>query len=199
MSSEIQYRPARLRDCAALAILIDIAGEGLPAVLWRGLKAHGQSVLEFGRHRAQREEGGFSYRNAYMAELDGEIAGTLIGYPLDDPYELDGLDEVPEMVRPLIKLEAEAPGSWYVNVLATFPEFRRRGVGEGLLALADRKAEETAAPSLSIIVGSWNEEATRLYRRRGYAETARQEALPAAEWAQRGDWILMVKPRLTQA
>jgi len=195
MTSDIQYRPARIGDSSALAVLIDIAGEGLPAFLWRGLKSPGQSVLEFGRFRARREEGGFSYRNAVIAEADGEIAGTLIGYPLDDPYDLGDLGEVPEMLQPLVRLESKAPGSWYVNVLATFPEFRRRGVGEGLLALADRKAEELATPSLSVIVGSWNESAARLYERAGYAEAAREEAHPPTEWTHRGDWVLMVKPR----
>ncbi len=193
MASDIQYRPAKIGDSSALAVLIDIAGEGLPAFLWRGLKAPGQSVLEFGRFRARREEGGFSYRNAVIAEADGEIAGTLIGYRLDDPYEVGDLGEVPEILQPLVRLESKAPGSWYVNVLATFPEFRRRGVGEGLLALADRKAEELPTPSLSVIVGSWNASAARLYERAGYGETAREEACPPTEWTHRGDWILMVK------
>ncbi|ODA68448.1 putative acetyltransferase [Methyloligella halotolerans] len=193
MTSDIDYRPATLADSSALAVLIDIAGEGLPAFLWRGLKAPGQSVLEFGRYRARREEGGFSYRNAIIAELDDEIAGTLIGYPLDDPYELGNLDELPELLRPMVKLEAQAPGSWYVNVLATFPEFRRRGVGEGLLAVADEKAREAGAATLSVIVGSWNQGAARLYERAGYVESARQEAHPPAEWTHRGEWVLMVK------
>ena len=43
-------------------------------------------------------------------------------------------------MRPLVLLEAKAPGSWYVNVLATFPEFRRQGIGVQLLAVAERKA-----------------------------------------------------------
>ena len=37
------------------------------------------------------------------------------------------LPRSPPIVQPLVKLEAKAPGSWYVNVLATFPEFRAIG------------------------------------------------------------------------
>lgn len=194
MTSNPTYRPAQLADSSDLAVLIDIAGEGLPAFLWRGLKAPGQSVLEFGRFRARRDEGGFSYRNGFVAEQDDEIAGALIGYPLDAPYEIGDLEEVPEILRPLVILESKAPGSWYVNVLATFPEFRSRGIGEGLLALAERQAKEAGTDNLSVIVGSWNHGAARLYQRVGYAETAREEACPPAEWSHRGDWILMVKP-----
>ena len=104
------FRPATKADAAALAVLVDIAGEGLPAYLWSTLRAPGQSLLEVGRERAGREEGGFSYRNAIIAELDGEIAAALVGYRLDDPYELGDLDALPELVRPLVELEALAPG-----------------------------------------------------------------------------------------
>ena len=122
---EPSFRPATKADASALAVLVDIAGEGMPAYMWSTLAAPGQSVLEFGRERAARDSGGFSWRNAVVAEIGGEIAACLVGYRLDDPYELGGLADTPEIVRPLVKLEAKAPGSWYVNVLATFPEFRR--------------------------------------------------------------------------
>jgi hypothetical protein len=115
------YRPATKADASALAVLVDIAGEGLPAHLWSTLKAPGESILEVGRERATREEGGFTYRNAIVAEAGGEIAACLVGYRLDDSYDLGNLEEIPELVRPLVLLEAKAPGSWYINVLATFP------------------------------------------------------------------------------
>ena len=84
-----KFRPATKADAAALAVLVDIAGEGLPAHLWSTLRAPGQSILEMGRERAAREEGGFSYRNARVAEVNGEVAASLVGYRLDDPYELE--------------------------------------------------------------------------------------------------------------
>jgi ribosomal protein S18 acetylase RimI-like enzyme len=163
--------------------------------MWSTLAAPGQSLLEFGRERAQREEGGFSYRNAVVAEIGGEIAASLIGYRLDDPYDLEGsLAETPEMVRPLVRLEAKAPGSWYVNVLATFPEFRRQGIAARLLEIAEQKARKERAPSLSVIVASWNAPATRLYASAGYAGQGREKALPYPGCPHRGDWVLMVKP-----
>ena len=134
------FRPARKADAAALAVLVDIAGEGMPAFMWSTLAAPGQSVLELGRERARREQGGFSYRNAVVAEIDGEIAASLVGYRLEDPYDLAMLDDMPPIVHPLVRLEAKAPGSWYVNVLATLPEFRRQGLGARLLAIAREKA-----------------------------------------------------------
>jgi ribosomal protein S18 acetylase RimI-like enzyme len=187
------FRPANKADAAALAVLVDIAGEGMPAYMWSTLASPGQSVLELGRERARREEGGFSYRNVVVAEIDGEIAASLVGYRLDDPYDLAVLDDMPPMVHPLVRLEAKAPGSWYVNVLATFPEFRCRGLGAKLLAIAEEQARGQGAPSLSVIVGGWNEGAARLYSSAGYSVRAREPAILFPGCPHEGDWVLMVR------
>ncbi len=188
------FRPATKADGAALAALVDIAGEGMPAYMWSLLKAPGQSVLDFGRERAGRDTGGFSYTNATVGEVEGEIAASLVGYRLDDPYDLEGsLAETPDIVRPLVRLEAKAPGSWYVNVLATFSEFRRRGIGSELLSIAESKAREEGAPALSVIVASWNAAATRLYAGAGYSKLASEYAILFPGCPHKGDWVLMVK------
>ena len=193
MEASLTFRPARKADASALAVLVDIAGEGLPAHLWSTLKAPGQSILEIGRDRAAREEGGFSYRNAIVAEVGGEVAACLVGYRLDDPYDLSLLAEIPPIVQPLVKLEAQAPGSWYVNVLATFPEFRGLGIATTLLEIAENNASDAEASALSVIVASWNEEAGRLYRRAGYEAVATEPAIPFPGCPHAGDWVLMVK------
>jgi ribosomal protein S18 acetylase RimI-like enzyme len=193
METEVRFRPAAKTDASALAVLVDIAGEGMPAYMWSTLASGGQSLLELGRERAQRDSGGFSWRNAVVAEIGGEVAACLIGYRLADPYDLGAFADMPELVRPLVKLEARAPGSWYVNVLATLAEYRRLGIGAKFLDIARSKAREAGAPSLSVIVGSWNETAARLYRRAGYAARASEPAIPFPGSPHRGDWVLMVK------
>jgi ribosomal protein S18 acetylase RimI-like enzyme len=194
MVGHTTFRPAAKADASALAVLVDIAGEGLPAYLWSTLKAPGQSILEVGRERAAREEGGFSYRNAVVAEVDGEIAGCLVGYRLDDPYDLGDLEQVPPLVRPLVLLEAKAPGSWYVNVLATFPEFRRKGIGMALLRIAEKRARDEGAQALSVIVAAENEPAARLYAAAGYEAHATEPIFAFPGCPHGGDWLLMVKP-----
>jgi ribosomal protein S18 acetylase RimI-like enzyme len=194
MSPEPIFRPATKADAAALAVLVDIAGEGMPAYMWSTLAAPCQSVLELGRERARREEGGFSYRNAVVAEIGGEVGACLVGYRLDDPYGLEAsLAETPDIVRPMVRLEAKAPGSWYVNVIATFPEFRRRGIAGRLLKVAEEKARKERALSLSVIVGSWNESAARLYGSAGYSALATEPAILFPGCPHEGDWVLMVR------
>lgn len=194
MEGPLTFRPGAKADAAALAVLVDIAGEGLPAHLWSTLKTPGQSVLEIGRDRAARETGGFSYRNAMVAEVGDEIAACLVGYRLDDPYDLGDLEEVPPLVRPLVLLEAKAPGSWYVNVLATFPEFRRQGIGMTLLGIAEARAREEGAPALSVIVAAENGRAARLYAAAGYEAQATEPIFAFPGCPHEGDWLLMVKP-----
>jgi ribosomal protein S18 acetylase RimI-like enzyme len=187
-------RPARKSDAAALAVLVDIAGEGMPAYMWGQMRAPGQSLLEVGRARAAREEGGFSYRNATVIEAEAEAVACLVDYELDNPYDCGGLDDIPEVVRPLVRLESQTPGSWYVNVLAVMPELRGRGLGSRLLELAEDRARESGAAELSIIVASENAGAVRLYRRIGYVAKAREPVLPFPGCAHGDDWVLMVKP-----
>lgn len=190
----VAIRSARKSDAAALAILVDIAGEGMPSYMWSRMREPGQSAFEVGRARASREEGAFSWRNAQVAEIDGEVAACLVDYRLDDPYDTGDLSKLPDLVRPLIALEAKAPGSWYINVLATFPEFRGRGIGARLLALAEERGRAQGARSASIIVASENTGAVRLYARTGYAEVARAPVVEFPGCAHGGDWVLMVKP-----
>ena len=181
------FRSARLGDAVALAALVDIAGEGGPNRLWLDMAGPGQSALEVGRERARREEGGCSYRHATVAEIGDEIVACLIGYRLDDPYDLSDVDELPAMFQPLVCLEAQPPGTCYQNELTTITEHRRPGLGMKLLDVANDRARATGASAASIIVGSWNEGAGRLYRRAGYDPIASEPAVLTPDLPQVGD------------
>lgn len=186
-------RDALPKDAAALAYLIDLAGEGIPRYLWSQMCEPGADLLAFGAARAAREEGAFSYRNAKILEIDGETAGMLLGYPLPEPHDLRSLAEVPLEVRPLIELEAEAPGTWYINAIATYERFRGRGVASRLLAEAVSLAQERAINRLSLIVDSENRGAGLLYEKLGFEATARKPVVPYPGCRHGGDWVLMVK------
>lgn len=188
-----RMRPARREDADVLARLTDMAGHGLPSHLWAEEAAAGEPALEAGRRRIERVEGNFSYRNAWVIEVDGAVAAGLIGYRQPEPYSLDGIKTFPLVVQPLVRLEAFAPGSWYVNVLAVLPEHRGKGLGSLLLADAERRAHEVGARSLSLIVASENPNALRLYEHLGYRLFARRPVV-GFPGLQGGDWVLMTKP-----
>lgn len=184
-------RPARRSDAADMARLGDLAGDGLSRHLWTQQAAPGEDPLAVGARRAARDEGAFSWTEAVIAEADGVTAGMLLTYRT--PEEPEPLDDLPPMFRPLQALENRVPGTLYVNMLATYPAFRRRGVATALLAEAERQA--ATARGLSLIVADGNRDARRLYRAFGFVEVA-EEPLVADGWETGSrTWILMLKPR----
>ena len=125
-----------------------------------------------------------------MLEDGGEVVAALTGYRLPETPEPIAA-EMPAMFVPLQELENQAPGTWYVNVLATYPQHRGRGHGTALLALAERLA---AGRSLSIIVSNGNPGALRLYERCGYRRVAERPMVKEG-WRNPGTaWLLLLKP-----
>lgn len=187
-------RRAVRNDAGALAELLNFAGEGMPHYLWEAMAEPGETAWDVGQRRAQREEGSFSYRNGVVAEFDGEIVGSLVGYPLaKDPTPID-YDNTPPMFVPLQELESLAPDTWYVNVLAVYPQFRGRGIGTELLREAETMAKEAGKCGLSIIVSDGNMDAERLYERCGYTRRATR-SMVKERWENPGaNWVLMLKP-----
>lgn len=185
-----EIRPGRATDAPALADLVVIASEGLCLQTWADLAGPGETPLEVGRRRAAREEGAFSWRNALVAEREGRVVAALLGYPLPDaPAPVPG--DVPPVFLPLVELEAEACGTWYVNVLAAFPGDRGQGHGSRLLEAAEAQMRRHARQGLSLIVAEGNAGARRFYRRHGFREVAER---PAGPGPAEGRWLLMTRP-----
>ncbi len=187
------FRQATPDDSAALAELVDIAGEGMPVYLWTRLAEPGVSAMEIGRQRARRESGSFSYRNAIVRENSDGISSALIGYPLGDAPDDRNYDDMSPMFVPLQELEDLAPNTWYVNVLATYARHRGKGYGRELLSIAEQLARESRSVGLSLIVSDANAGARRLYKRFGFRELAMRPMVKES-WQNRGQtWILLQK------
>jgi ribosomal protein S18 acetylase RimI-like enzyme len=185
-------RRARIEDAPVLAQLVNHAGEGMPLYFWEQLASPGQTPWEVGTSRAMREDGSFSYRNAFVIESGGLAAGCLIGYAIPDRPEPVPPD-MPAMIRPLQDLENLAPGTWYVNILAVLPNHRSRGLGTRLLDLADELGREAGKRGMSVIVSDANPGARRLYERCGYGETGTRPMVKE-RWVNKGrNWVLLTK------
>jgi ribosomal protein S18 acetylase RimI-like enzyme len=189
----MNVRDATKEDAEHLAFLINLAGEKLPQLLWGQRAESGQDPMSVGALRAVREEGAFSYRNARILEIDGAVAGMLLSYLLPDPYDTGELDDYPAVIRPLVELEAKAPGSWYINAIATYPNFRGRGVASTLMSLGEEMARDAHASGLSLIVASENRVANGLYVKLGYQEIESRPLVSFPGGPDGGEWLLMVK------
>lgn len=166
----MNIRPAQVEDCLAIAELALIAGDGIPGHFWADTRLPGQNLAQAGALLAKSVTANFSYRNAHLARIDGEIAGMLLAYRLpaaaennEDPVDF------PEFVRPLIELEQCVPGSYYLNMLATYPQYRGQGVGSALMTQIERLALAAGSELISIEVFDSNHEALKLYQRLGYS------------------------------
>lgn len=186
-------REARAADAAHLARFINMAADDLPLHFWRGSVGPGGDPWAYGQERAARDTGNFSYRNAWLAEVNGEVAACLLGYPAaDEPGPVD--PDMPAVLVPLLELEAMAPGSWYLNVLATYDGFRGKGLGSALLAHAEVVAGQAGHGSISLIAEDTHLDALRLYAARGYREVARRPVVTGDWRVDAKDWILFTKP-----
>ncbi|PLL11561.1 GNAT family N-acetyltransferase [Tabrizicola sp. TH137] len=185
-------RGATAADAAHLVRFINMAADDLPLHFWKKSVGPQGDPWAYGLERAARETGGFSYRNAFVAEVEGQVAACLLGYPAEDePAPID--PDTPPIFVPLLELEALAPGSWYLNVLATYEAFRGRGLGSALLAKAEEVTRGLGRRTVSLIAEDTHLDALRLYTAKGYREVARRPVVKG-DWAvEAQEWILFVK------
>lgn len=185
-------REAKPSDAQHLVRFINMAADDLPLHFWQKSVGPAGDPWAYGRERAARESGSFSYRNAWMAEVEGEVAACLLGYPAEDePAPI--APDTPAIFVPLLELEALAPGSWYLNVLATYEAHRGKGLGSALLAHAEAVTRQGGRKTVSLIAEDTHHEALRLYTAKGFAEVARRPVVKG-DWAvDAAEWILFTK------
>ncbi|MGI3187111.1 GNAT family N-acetyltransferase [Nioella aestuarii] len=182
-------RLARDTDAAQLAELVNFAGEGLPLHVWTGLASDGQDPWDVGRMRqAEKARQG---KIVVVDYGDGVVAG-LTGYEIGNEPEPIGEDFL-ALFRPLQELENLALQSWYVNVLASYPEHRGKGIGSRLLDLADDIGRSCGLSRMSVIVASNNTGARRLYERHGYDEVASRPCVKEDWDTDTEHWVLLMK------
>ncbi len=184
---------ATKEDARVLAYLANIASLGIPEFLWRDLIKANESPLDVGEEIAARENGESSYTNARICVLNNNVAGMVASYRQINKYKIGDLSKYPEVVQPFVKLEAKAPGSWVINSIATFEEYRSTGVATLLMTDTEKQAKANNCNLMSLIVASENVNAKRLYEHLGYNSVSSLPIVPYPGSSIYGDWILMTK------
>jgi GNAT superfamily N-acetyltransferase len=183
-------RAATASDAEHLARFINMAADDLPLYFWKRSVGPKGDPWAYGRERAARETGSFSFPNAWLAETEGEVAACLLGYAAEP--EPIAPDTSPILV-PVLELEALAPGSWYLNVLATYEPHRGKGFGGALLAKAEDIARRGGHTTISLLAVDTHHDALRLYRSKGFREVARRPLVKGDWQVDAAEWILFVK------
>lgn len=194
--SELEFRPARQNDCAHLALLADMATRCLTSHVWALTATAGQSAFEVGRSIIRNDTQHFShFSNWRVAELDGEVVGAINTCILQKPEAPP--QSMPLVLRGLSELKAFATGTCYLSAAALYPEHQGRGFGSALINEAVSQSLIAEVEQFTLLVGSFNSRAHRLYLRCGFEEWARCPftAFPGSDSL--GEWILMRKVRPT--
>ena len=187
--ASISLRPGRIDDALDLAELVNMAGEGLPYHLWSEMSDEDDDPLDVGSHFVCMDNSAYSWRNSTVALFEGHVAGAIVTKLIEKAENANENAAIP-FLEPVIALEQLAPGTRHISFVATFPEFRCKGLGSGLLAHAET---QPGPKGMSLVVAGDNEPARRLYEQRGYRETSRRPATTEGWTDDQFDWVLMQK------
>jgi GNAT superfamily N-acetyltransferase len=192
LEREIFLRDATSADARSLAELIAIAGAGIPQWLWAQMAGPNEDVLDVGIRRAKRDEGGFSWTNAVVAEVDGSVIGMILGYRLEDEEDED-LEQFPDILRPFLELERRVPGSWYINAFALYNPWRGRGIGTRLLAAASERARSLGCRQMSVQTFSETPRSEAFYNRHRFRRLDTRRLPTPSPCHHGGDTVLLLR------
>ncbi len=120
---------------------------------------------------AGRDDSQYSYRNALVAEVDGVLAGAVVGYDGANLHVLrEPLLELVELrMGKVLEIEDEtSAGEFYVDSIAVLPEYRGRGVGRALLADLCRRVFAKGFDKVGLLVDVTCPKAEDLYASLGF-------------------------------
>jgi len=182
-----EVRRARPDDAAAVAALLHESAADMYD-RFSGGRERALRTLE----RAFAEPGNAASAEAvWVAELDGEVAGAMAAFPVDQAaarargFLRLALRASPPWRWPgalwLFWLGGRAspsppPAAFYVDALATDRRMRRRGVARDLLAEAERQAVQCGLPAVALDTTIANKPARALYLSAGFDEVAYRPA-----------------------
>ncbi len=187
--TKANYRPAEKSDCRTVAQLASISSDGVADYIWTQMAEPGQDILDVGEARYRREGVPMSFQNSTLVEVEGQIAGMLLAFPMH--IEPDAEPETDPVLAPYSALEED--NSYYIMGVALFPQYRGSGIGSELMAMAESDARDKGFDKLSLVVFEQNSGAHALYLRLGYKERMRASVVPHPLIHFIGEAILMVK------
>jgi ribosomal protein S18 acetylase RimI-like enzyme len=178
-------RPAAPEDAEVVAQLLYETSTGMYDIYAGGARR----ALRILRAAYRRPGNSASREIVWVAEVDGDVAGAIAAFPVEEGDRRAGrflrvtLVRTPPWKWPatlrIFNTGAELtpvppPSSLYVDALATGARFRRRGVARALLDEAYRLAARAGLPFVALDTAATNSGAQALYERSGFAVTERR-------------------------
>lgn len=175
-----------------------MAGHGVMELFYEGL-VPGKSVIDcvIARRILDRDSFATFRRWRVATDASGQILGALNGLPHkvlmkapDDPL----LDEARlRPIAPLLELEEIPVGSYYVNIIAVYPQHRRSGAGAALMRDAEHAARVQKFSRMSLCTFEDDPGLMGFYRGQGFEAQARRAIDPHPAMAMSGHFVLMTR------
>ena len=125
----------------------------------------------------------FSYDSCLVAEIDGEVAGSIMAYPgvemkkLNEPLieklkeRFKDNEEVFREFSQAIQESKEAfDDEYYIDNLAVVAKYRGRGISRALIEEVEKEGFTQGYNRISILADINNEKAFSIYKKMGYVE-----------------------------
>ena len=145
----------------------------------------GEEYLDVLAEIASREATQYSWQYALVAEVDGVVAGAIVGY---DGARLSELREGTFAVLrectgrvPVVADETEV-GEYYLDSVGVLPEFRGCGVGQALVTAFCDRAFVEGHERVGLIVDCENPNAEKLYASLGFERVGRKRFFGHDMW-----------------
>ena len=146
-----KIKPATKNDALHVAAVIDIGGHGIALEQWTSAGGIDHSTFSAARDDVLDDNNtSYHYSKAYLLEVDGIIAGGVIGSRIERAQPVENKKN--PYLSPLETLESRLEGYWSMIAIAIYPEFRGKGFATPLLDRAVSLAKKTDALGISLVV-----------------------------------------------
>ena len=178
-----------------------MAGHGVMELFYEGL-VPGKSVIDcvIARRILDRDSFATFRRWRVATDFSGQFLGALNSLPhqvlMDAPDDrlLDATKLRP--IAALLELEEIPVDSYYVNIIAVYPQHRRSGAGAALMRDAEHLARLQNFRRMSLCTFENDPGLMGFYGRQGFETQARRAIEPHRAMAMSGHFVLMVRELL---
>jgi ribosomal protein S18 acetylase RimI-like enzyme len=185
------FRRGTPADAEALVDFISYASEGLAPYFWEMLAPPGVSARDYAIRRVLDPQQPITTATLIVGEDEARAVCGLVDFDIPDPAPPVDRQKLPAIIVPIKELEAEAAGTWYINILAAYPENRNRGWGSQLIELARRRATVAGRRHLTLVASNGNHGALRLYARHGFVQVGERPLIREGWRTESTRWLLL--------
>ena len=180
MNHELNIRKATKADAPLISSVVAMAIGEETAILYGG-----ENYMNVFEEIALLEDSQYSYRNAFVAEINGNAIGAVVAYDGAELYPLrkSTLEIIYKHTAKELQIVDETDASeFYLDSLAVLPEYRGRGVGAQLILAVKERAFNEYNKNLGLLVDFENPDAERLYQSVGFERTDIKDFLGHKMW-----------------